>query len=212
MQRPSCATVRITLALLLLAPSSSISLNARAGEFLSRVPNEQSRAAFDAYRKAFGPAREPTAGLVRNQCELQQITPCQGLRFWEDGPGDIGCDEAPSGETLESSERYLWVVRDEDVVFCLEGCEFGRALPTGLIKHTNLTGGTAAFCGGEMLLLEGGTVVVAGLSGRYPIRTAEEMLKLASSFKASGYTVWSMGFDDEAGRPFPFVGVMPVRI
>ena len=60
-----------------------------------------------------------------------------------------------------------------------------------------------------MIWLSGDTIVVNGRSGRYPVRSSQEMCALAMSFKESGYHVWSMGYDDEANWPFPFVGVAP---
>lgn len=106
-------------------------------------------------------------------------------------------------------DKHLWAVRLNDVVHALEMCEYGRSLQTGVIKHTNLTGGGAAFSAGEMLFFDDQTIVVSGRSGRYGPRSAEEMLAVSEAFRKSGYEVWSMGYDAEAGVPLPLVGVRP---
>ena len=92
------------------------------------------------------------------------------------------------------------------------GGGFGMSLESGVIKHTNLTGGAPAFSGGELLFLDPQTVVVNGCSGRYGPRSAQELDLVVQAFANSGYGVWSMGFDDEVNRPSPFVGVLPVWV
>ena len=89
-----------------------------------------------------------------------------------------------------------------------EMCGFGKSLQSGVIKHTNLTGGAPAYSGGEMVMLDEKTMVINGQSGRYGPRSERELDAAAKAFRQSGYHVWCMGYDNEAGYPLPF-GVMP---
>ena len=138
-----------------------------------------------------------------------------GLKTWVDGPvleaskQAASPPEQPRVSDSDLKERHLWVVRVEDVAFAMELCAFGRSLPKRMIKHTNLTGGGSAFGGGEVLFRNGNTIIVNGSSGRYGPRSADEMQALAVAFRKSGYNVWSMGYDRDANRPLPFIGVAP---
>jgi hypothetical protein len=91
----------------------------------------------------------------------------------------------------------------------LEQCDFGKTLETGMIKHTNLTGGAPAYSGGEFVML-GDIMVVSGSSGRYGPRSADEMCDVAQAFSCAGYSVWHMGYDPDADWALPFdSGAMP---
>lgn len=165
--------------------------------------------AFNKYRQTFAPAREPIAEKIANDDEIVLQDVSQGLEAWEDGAGQHEDPPEPTSDQLQGNPRHLWVVREDDVVTSLEYCNFGQSLRTGSVKHTNLTGGAAAYAGGEMIKIDDRTICVVGWSGRYPVRNAEEMNAIATAFHDSGYSVWSMGFDDETMMPNPFVGVRP---
>jgi len=99
----------------------------------------------------------------------------------------------------------LWVVRTADVVWAEEHGQFGKTLESGVIKHTNLTGGAPAFSGGELLVLDDdSTIIVNGSSGRYGPKSAAELGDVVTAFARSGYAVWAMGYDFDAGIPLPF--------
>lgn len=166
-------------------------------------------AAFDALRAQVGGDREPTAVLIANDDERIQMTPADGMHVLQDGAANTPPPSTAILPIAATEQINLWVVRLEDVVYAAENCEYGRQLETGTIKHTNLTGGTAAYAGGEIVFRDAHTIVINGKSGRYPVRDENELRQVAIAFKRSGYHVWSMGFDNEAGRPFPFVGVEP---
>ena len=108
----------------------------------------------------------------------------------------------------------LWVVRTDDVVYGPEHGPFGKSLESKMIKHTNLTGGVPAFSGGELLVLdEASSIIVNGYSGRYGPRTEAELNDVVTAFARSGYAVWAMGYDADAGAPLPFVpGVSPTWV
>lgn len=168
--------------------------------------------AFDRFREQVGTPRLPPPHLIANADQTRQMTATDGLREWEDGADSAKASpptEAPLLTTDQLDSINLWVVRSTDVVHALEKCSFGSNLETGVIKHTNLTGGEAAYSGGELLFLEDGTIVVNGCSGRYGPRSPKELESVVAAFAQSGYQVWYMGFDEEANRPLPFLGVRP---
>lgn len=151
--------------------------------------------------------------MIANQDQVKAMTEADGLLQWIDGIAPAR--PAPSAPLLNSADverAHLWVVRADDVVHAAERCQFGQTLESGVIKHTNLTGGGPAYSGGELLFLDATTIVVNGRSGRYGPRTREELDLAVHAFAESGYGVWSMGFDDEANRPAPFIGVRPVWV
>lgn len=169
-----------------------------------------STAAFGKFRKRYGPAWGPR--IVGHASELDQMGAEDGLEEFVDGPGEkrrLPLQIAPLDPASLPTPRRLWVVRSADVVHAEEECAFGSARSAGKIKHTNLTGGAPAFAGGELVALDGVTLVVSGDSGRYGPRNADEMHHVALAFKESGYAVYSPGYDEEANRAFPLIGVTP---
>jgi hypothetical protein len=141
------------------------------------------------------------------------MAPVDGLNDWSDGPVSEDALEPTAGPPIlgedEVSQRLLWAVREKDVPYAAENCEFGKGLPSGVIKHSNLTGGRSAYSAGEMLFSDDSTVVVNGRSGRYGPQSAAEMSAVALAFRRSGYFVWQMGYDTEANFPLPFIGIRP---
>ena len=107
---------------------------------------------------------------------------------------------APTSRGQAVVGRHLWVIGLTDMPYAIEECEFGRGLETGIIKHTNLTGGADAHCGGEAWFLADDTVIINGSSGRYGPVNKAQLDAAALAFKACGYKVASMGFDDELGE------------
>lgn len=93
--------------------------------------------------------------------------------------------------------------------FTQEKCAFGKALASGVIKHTNLTAGSNAYAGGELLFLEPDTIAITADSGRYGPESGSEMSDVAKAFRDSGYGVWNYGYDDELKTPFRFGAKFP---
>lgn len=172
---------------------------------------ELTKKAFDAFRTTIGEARLPPHELIANDDQVKQMSSADGLRLWIDGAATRAATSPPAPllQPRQVEAAHLWVVRDDDVAHAEERCAFGAALESGIIKHTNLTGGKPAFSGGELVFLDAVTIVVNGCSGRYGPRSKSEMQDVARAFAESGYAVWSMGFDDETNRPARFVGTYP---
>lgn len=170
--------------------------------------------AFDKFRAKYGPARPPMPNVIKNADETIQMTIEHGLQTLHDGPvvPIAGIPPTPTLDDTMENDKRLWTVRATDVVHALENCHYGTTLLTGKIKHTNLTGGAVAFCGGELLFLSEGTIVVNGDSGRYGPRSEAEMNEVAKAFRDSGYDVWCAGYDDETNSPFPLLSIDPVWV
>ena len=153
------------------------------------------------------PARSPDQTNLRHQDELQQIGPEEGL-FELDFPAHQGIvtgiyptssQDARYQNSEANRTKYLWVVAVGGVPAALERPSQGTTLKRGRLTHTNLTGGEPAHTGGELWFQGENRIVINGGSGRYTPRGPEELNSVALSFKAAGYIVASMGWDEEGG-------------
>jgi hypothetical protein len=172
----------------------------------------RSTSAFDQFRSLIGEARPVNPRITPTADELKMMTEAQGLKSWIDGEAPKGAaapQPVPVPDESYPERQQLWVVRQEDVVCAHEHCDFGKTLENGVIKHTNLTGGASAFSGGELVPLDGGTMMISGRSGRYGPRTSEELFAVARAFADSGYGVWLVGWDEDAKEPGPIMGSVP---
>jgi hypothetical protein len=104
----------------------------------------------------------------------------------------------------EPENMHLWAVTVDAVLHALETCQFGASRGAGKLKHSNLTGGGKAYAGGELVFLDPASIVLSGCSGRYRVRGKGELKSISSAFRASGYNVWSMGYDADTNRPALF--------
>jgi hypothetical protein len=145
--------------------------------------------------------RSPRAGTVRHEDELRQITPEEGLEEFDLTLG-LKAEKSSLPHAAPRGNTYLWVLGKETIPAALEAAEIGRSLHTGIVKHTNLTGGAEAHCGGEAWFIEDATVIIGGSSGRYgPNRFDDQQLIDAGLvFKEQGYRVAVLGMD-ETGFP-----------
>ena len=160
--------------------------------------------AFDAYRLG-RQTRAIRPDVPRMNGDADQMSPADGLEKLQDGPvqGRGAPGSAPEIPAKPEGVR-LWAVGPRDVVHAAEVCDFGLAREAKVVKHSNLTGGAPAYCGGELLVLGAETLVVNGCSGRYRVADAEEMKAVASAFRGSAYNVWSMGWNVDVDRPAMF--------
>lgn len=170
-------------------------------------------AAFSHYRSG-RTSKDMHPDAQRYVNDALQMTEADGLEAWVDGEAGTEPEEpgvvAPTPDNLR-----LWVVTPDDVLHASEECEFARRLGPGsadAVKHSNLTGGGSAYAGGELFFLCEGAIVINGSSGRYRIATEDEMAAVEKAFTESGYTVWSMGFDNDVNRPRPFGTIRARRV
>lgn len=111
------------------------------------------------------------------------------------------------GQADEAATRHLWVFRapePTDLPYILEGAPKVRPrLASGSAKHTNLTGGGSASCGGELWidLADGSRLWVNGCSGRYGPTSREQLDDAAEVFRQLGFDVVNYGWDDDTQKP-----------
>jgi hypothetical protein len=117
--------------------------------------------------------------------------------------------EPVSGVPGEADGRHLWVIRETSLPVILETAPRVQPPPlaSGVAKHTNLTGGQPACCGGELWVdaVAADRLYVNGGSARYwrrphlsgPAKLADGV----SVFETLGYTVISAGWDEDNDVP-----------
>ena len=66
-------------------------------------------------------------------------------------------------------------------------------------KHTNLTGDSEAYMGGELWFRTDSFLYLSGGSGRYPAECEQELVDAVRVFQAFGYEVKSLGWDEKSG-------------
>ena len=137
-----------------------------------------------------------------NDDELRLLNCTDGVEEFEDAPLAVGQDNmVPSTVNPDTDKKFLWVIRECDVPFILEHATITPALESKVCKHTNLTGGNDAYCGGEVWFVSEDRLILNGGSGRYPPNDAIEFSAVVESYKNAGYEVWSMGWDEGIGGP-----------
>lgn len=85
----------------------------------------------------------------------------------------------------------------------LELAVVSPALESGRAKHTNLTGGGKAACGGELWVdpVVHSKLYVNGGSGRYGPTTTAQLDDAIGVFRSRGYEVVSFGWSEENDEP-----------
>jgi hypothetical protein len=121
-----------------------------------------------------------------------------------DGVGEMPTCVAtmrPTSEPGSKEDCYIWVILPGSVPVILETGEDVQPPPLtmGVVKHTNLTGGAPACCGGEAWLdaLDADRLFVNGWSGRYGARTPQQLADAVQVFEGYGYKVVSAGWSEE---------------
>jgi hypothetical protein len=160
------------------------------------VPGENVSSQLDGFRASY-PLRAPRAHVIQNQDEVRQLTQEEGLEEFDRLLGA----KAKKSALPQASPRgntYLWVIGETSIPAALETIEIGQQLASGVIKHTNLTGGLPAHCGGEAWFVYDDAVVIGGSSGRYGPEAGDlqQLVDAALVFKEQGYRVAALGMDE----------------
>lgn len=154
---------------------------------------------FDSYRANY-PARGSESPIV-DPDEKRLLNQSDGVELFSDAPCLIAKHHFnPSTDDLRAEKRFLWVIRPTDVPFVSEHAAITPPLKLGICKHSNLTGGKDAHCGGEVWFTSDERLILNGASGRYPPRNQSELHEIVEAFRAAGYEVWSLGWDAETDR------------
>jgi hypothetical protein len=146
------------------------------------------------------PPRPPKISPA-NPDESRQLTQADGVLEFQRAPavatekyvprkkGDPGC--------------HLWVFIPNRAPYILERSAVAFSLQSGVVKHTNLTGGGPASCGGEVWIdpVDDKRIYLNGGSGRYGPESELQLSDAAQVLADLGFLVESFGWDDDAGRP-----------
>jgi hypothetical protein len=101
--------------------------------------------------------------------------------------------------------RHLWVIQPAGVPVIVETGDAVRPPPLsmGVVKHTNLTGGKPACCGGEVWrdVAQVDQLYITGGSGRYPARNPQQLDHAVLVFEGYGFNVRSAGWSEENDCP-----------
>ena len=81
-------------------------------------------------------------------------------------------------------------------------------LNSNLPKHTNLTGGVPAYVGGELWFRTEEALFVSGGSRRYTPNLCQ-LIDAVDVFRAFGYNVKSLGWDEDRDEPSRIYWVQP---
>jgi hypothetical protein len=110
------------------------------------------------------------------------------------------------GQSLEQKDgKHLWVILPEEVRLILEVAPQVRPPPLtlGVAKHSNLTGGAPACCGGELWVdaVDRKKVYANGGSGRYPAKDPQHLEDAMRVLAFFGFEVISAGWSIENDCP-----------
>lgn len=157
---------------------------------------------FDKLFAEFAP-RGPDVSRIAGPEECQQMTSEDGLLHMTPPPMEnILIGVPPTEANADSkSNTYLWVICQTSIPCMSEIGSCAESGGTRKIKHTNLTGGGAAYCGGEMWFNDSNFIYFSGASGRYTPRSSNELHLVFECFVASGYAVTCFGWDDDVNKP-----------
>lgn len=149
-----------------------------------------------AFREIY-PLRGPRQNAIRNDEELRQLTPEEGLDEFDLALG-TRAEKSALPQAVPRGNTYLWAIGKETIPAALETIAIGKQLASGVIKHTNLTGGQPAHCGGEAWFIDDHTVIIGGSSGRYgpDLGDVKQLQDAGLIFKEMGYRVAVLGMDE----------------
>jgi hypothetical protein len=105
--------------------------------------------------------------------------------------------------TSHSINKYLWLVRPDDVKVASEDGPLGKSTGRGRLAHTNLCGNTPAHCGGELWFHDERSVYINGASSRFMPRGKDELEEVVQALVTAGYRVCSFGWNPDHGVGSP---------
>lgn len=133
--------------------------------------------------------------------QLRALTPDGGVVVLTDAP----FPEPVAGMPGFREGRHIWVIVPQSLPVILETAPKVRPPPlsSGVAKHTNLTGGQPACCGGELWIdaLDADLLYVNGGSGRYGPRTPAHLAEAVQVFESLGFRVQSAGWNEDVDAP-----------
>lgn len=158
--------------------------------------------AFSAYRVAYT-CSEPDCSKIQSPSEVRDVTGDAAVRILTPPPiASTAAGSPPIGSFSEGEGKHIWVITKEVIPYALESGELGKTIEgRGRLAHTNLTGGEAAYCGGEAWFSSPTKVFLTGGSGRYPPKSKEELQCVVDSFQNAGFEVHSAGWSDGIALP-----------
>ena len=142
------------------------------------------------------PRRPPT-----NEDELRKLTEADGVCKLSRSPATNTSGSVPHRKGDDGC--HLWVITSEALPYVSERARVSPPLASGVAKHTNLTGGGPACCGGELWFEtpDATRVYMNGCSGRYGPTDSQQLDDAVEVLCQLGYDVVSFGWDQEANRP-----------
>ena len=104
---------------------------------------------------------------------------------------------------MRTRATRMQVFLETSIPAILELAVVSPALESGRAKHTNLTGGGKAACGGELWVdpVDHSKLYVNGGSGRYGPTTPVQLDDAIGVFRTRGYEVVSFGWSEENDEP-----------
>ena len=135
-----------------------------------------------------------------NDDEIRLIGTSDGVLDLDAAPAQTDAPGVPD----DRDTRHLWVIWPSGVPYVLERApNVQTPLASGVAKHSNLTGGAPASCGGELWVdsIDPSKLYVNGASGRYGPRTAQQLEDAVLLLRSRGFTVESYGWDSDVNLP-----------
>jgi len=143
----------------------------------------------------------PPRRLPSNSDELRMLTAQDGVLTLKRPP--VTASEKAVPKRKGDPGCHLWVFRPQEIPYILERAPAANHLESSVVKHTNLTGGAKASCGGELWVdpADDNLIYVNGCSGRYGPLTRSQMEHAVEVFDHLGHQIRSFGWDDDANQP-----------
>ena len=154
--------------------------------------------ALDDFRHRYA-MRPPDPRRIKDASETVRIHASDGLRLLQSAPATDVLYGMPPYSFREETNNYLWVIDTSGLPYIRE-----KPIPTlggAKPKHTNLTGGSEAYLGGELWFASEASIYISGGSGRYPPVDEAQLEGAVSVFESFGYEVKSLGWDYDTGGP-----------